>query len=91
MPAETALPRLPRCPLTLTALVLACGALLLPDSAAWAAPARQGKAASSRTHRVVKPKVPSASSDERPADRDRRLLRECRGRPNAGACLGYTR
>ena len=22
-------------------------------------------------------------------ERERRLLRECRGRPNAGACLGY--
>lgn len=26
---------------------------------------------------------------ETPAQRERRLLRECRGRPNAGACLGY--
>lgn len=24
-------------------------------------------------------------------ERDRRLKRECKGRPNAGACLGYTR
>ena len=23
--------------------------------------------------------------------RDKRLRRECKGRPNAGACLGYTR
>jgi hypothetical protein len=29
------------------------------------------------------------SSGETTAERDRRLLRECRGRPNAGACLGY--
>jgi hypothetical protein len=29
-------------------------------------------------------------SDESRADRERRLQRECRGRPNAGACLGFT-
>lgn len=25
------------------------------------------------------------------AQRDKRLTRECRGRPNAGACLGYAK
>lgn len=29
-------------------------------------------------------------SEESTAERDRRLYRECRGMPNAGACLGYT-
>lgn len=29
-------------------------------------------------------------SDESRADRERRLQRECQGRPNAGACLGFT-
>lgn len=28
-------------------------------------------------------------SAETTAERDRRLTRECKGRPNAGACLGY--
>ena len=28
-------------------------------------------------------------SEESTAERERRLYRECRGRPNAGACLGY--
>ncbi|WP_296873491.1 hypothetical protein [Tibeticola sp.] len=28
-------------------------------------------------------------SAETTAERDRRLRRECKGRPNAGACLGY--
>lgn len=28
-------------------------------------------------------------SGETAAERDRRLQRECKGRPNAGACLGY--
>ena len=30
-------------------------------------------------------------SSESTAERNRRLLRECKGRPNAGACAGYTR
>jgi hypothetical protein len=30
-------------------------------------------------------------SEETPAARARRLKRECKGRPNAGACLGHTR
>lgn len=29
-------------------------------------------------------------SEETTAERNRRLYRECRGMPNAGACLGYT-
>lgn len=32
-----------------------------------------------------------SSSEESRAERDRRLDRECRGLPNAGACLGYAR
>ena len=30
-------------------------------------------------------------SEESRSERDRRMYRECQGRPNAGACLGYTR
>jgi hypothetical protein len=30
-------------------------------------------------------------SGETRAERDKRLLRECRGRPNAGLCEGYAR
>lgn len=36
-------------------------------------------------------RVRSKSSAETPAERDKRLRRECKGRPNAGACLGYAR
>lgn len=32
-----------------------------------------------------------APSTERPEARAQRLKRECKGRPNAGACLGHTR
>jgi len=31
-----------------------------------------------------------APSEESPAARERRLRRECKGRPDAGACLGLT-
>ena len=32
----------------------------------------------------------SPSQDRNQTGRDKRLKRECKGRPNAGACLGYT-
>jgi hypothetical protein len=32
-----------------------------------------------------------APSEEPPPVRERRLQRECKGRPNAGMCAGYTR
>jgi hypothetical protein len=37
------------------------------------------------------PKHVKSSSEESATQRDKRLMRECRGRPNAGACLGYAR
>ena len=36
-------------------------------------------------------KFHKAPSEESPAARERRLKRECKGRANAGMCLGYTR
>ena len=39
----------------------------------------------------IKIKHQRSPSEESTAERDRRLYRECKGRPNAGACLGYTR
>jgi hypothetical protein len=39
----------------------------------------------------VKVKHQRSPSEESTAERDRRLYRECKGLPNAGACLGYTR
>ena len=43
-----------------------------------------------KSHRSAKPKNDGGSA-ESTKDRERRLLRECRGRPNAGACEGFTR
>ena len=42
-----------------------------------------GKPASVKFHK--------APSEESPAAREKRLKRECKGRANAGMCLGYTR
>lgn len=43
-----------------------------------------------RPHRVARPFVPPhSSSEETRAERERRLARECKGRANAGACLGF--
>lgn len=39
----------------------------------------------------AQPKVVPSGSEESAAARDRRLKRECKGRPNAGACAGHTR
>lgn len=44
-------------------------------------PTRQARAAATQR----------STSEETRGERDRRLTRECRGRPNAGACLGYVR
>lgn len=48
-----------------------------------------------KTVKAVKSKKKSTKvkfdkgSGETAAERDRRMQRECKGRPNAGACLGY--
>lgn len=45
----------------------------------------------SKKRKTVKavPAVERTPSGETVADRERRLKRECKGRPNAGACLGF--
>ena len=71
---------------------LLAASLLVP---APAEAARKGKKAGPAT--VADPprkaqrskKMVFNGSAETTADRDRRLRRECRGRPNSGACLGY--
>ncbi|WP_051303666.1 hypothetical protein [Comamonas composti] len=49
----------------------------------------QGKAYKRQSNRI-KLAPTRSSSEESTAERDRRLYRECQGRPNAGACAGYT-
>ena len=38
--------------------------------------------------KAPKPPTDKGSAESKP-ERDKRLIRECRGRPNAGACEGY--
>lgn len=42
---------------------------------------------------VARDKAPAKSlgRGETTAQREKRLLRECRGQPNAGACVGYAK
>ena len=51
-------------------------------------------AATQTKKRKAKKAKPALQPDRTPsgetvADRERRLMRECKGRPNAGACLGF--
>lgn len=50
--------------------------------------AKSGAASSSKkpSGKVTYREAPSA---EKPGERTRRLQRECKGRPNAGMCLGH--
>ncbi len=52
--------------------------------------ARESSGTASKKRQVKAPKPPvQTGPGETRADRDKRLLRECRGKPNAGACEGY--
>lgn len=86
---------------TLIAALIVFGSALLPTPAAAAGaddaaamkkghykarhPAKKAAKARPSRQRVQFDK----GSGETTAERDRRLQRECKGRPNAGACLGY--
>lgn len=80
-----------------TTILCACMALGLAsfaNSAQAAAQKNTGQktaSASAKKKGSVKVKHQRSPSEESTAERDRRLYRECRGLPNAGACLGYTR
>ena len=56
---------------------------------------RRAAAATKKTDRQApsgsrQPKLLPGGSSETPAERSARLRRECKGRPDAGACTGYT-
>ncbi|WP_265653700.1 hypothetical protein [Verminephrobacter aporrectodeae] len=82
----------------LTPLLLAAAMALAVAAASQDAQARSKRADPSAPGGPTQAKKPSAKikhqrspSEESSAQRDRRLYRECQGRPNAGACLGYTK
>lgn len=54
---------------------------------AQAASARKGQ----KTNTSTSVRFIDSPSSESPVAREKRLRRECRGRVNAGACLGHTR
>ena len=56
----------------------------------WAQNHNHAALATEAVKRAKRPK-PDKGYGETIAERDRRLLRECKGRPNAGACEGYAR
>jgi hypothetical protein len=62
-------------------LALACALALAGTSSASLAAEKK---------RPAKVKFIDAPSSETPAAREKRLKRECKGRPNAGMCLGHT-
>lgn len=83
-----------------SALLCASFALCLIGTSAPAHAARKKTAQNTSTGAVAAPAKKKGSikvthrpspSQESTAERDRRMYRECWGRPNAGACLGYTR
>ena len=83
-----------------SALLCACIALCLLSTAPDAHAGRKKKAQTSQATGAdapaqkkgsIKTKHYRSPSEETTAARDRRMYRECWGRPNAGACLGYTR
>ena len=47
----------------------------------------QSASAAGQTYINIKPDL--RGSQESKAERSQRLKRECKGRPNSGACLGY--
>jgi len=84
--------------------LLAAACLMMPALAAATAGqgGRQAAAAASTGPDGLKGGTPAeprparvrfldSGSGESKAAREKRLRRECKGRPNAGACLGYTR
>ena len=61
---------------------------LLALAAGLALPPTLVQAATSTRGRTRKPPIDRGPAETR-AERDKRLQRECRGKPNAGACEGY--
>lgn len=70
--------------LTALTLLALCGAACV--HAGQVAPSKASRNATSTSVKFI-----DAPSSEKPATREKRLRRECRGRPNAGMCLGHTR
>ena len=82
-------------PSTLASISLSIG-LLIAASNTWGVETFTASTGAEKPAKGKKPKsakAPKSPSDkgsaEGRAERDKRMLRECKGRPNAGACEGY--
>ncbi len=81
-------------PVRASAGVTLAHALTARSEAAVASASPDRKAFKPKKARQAKKTKPALQPDRTPsgetvADRERRLMRECKGRPNAGACLGF--
>ena len=74
----------------LLALGLATAPAIAPAAESGANPTSTGSSRTKNRNSTARGPRDAPSSESR-AERDRRLMRECQGRPNAGACLGYAR
>ena len=77
-------------------LLTCCSAVLLMEalpSPSWAADPFNAVVVSDKPAKGPKNKTPkkppATGSAETPTERGQRLWRECRGKPNAGACEGF--
>ena len=79
----------------LTSVGLGLRLLAMPPASAAAdnftAVTAADKSAKAKTPKQAKAPTPPVNpgTGESKAERDKRLLRECRGKPNAGACEGF--
>lgn len=64
---------------------------LLLSASTWPALANNTAPKPDTPRKPAKVTFIDAPSSETPAARTKRLKRECKGRPNAGMCLGHTR
>lgn len=73
-------------------VLLTSGLLLSASGHSWASTqvAAPAKSTSRTTNLPAKVRFIESSSSESPAARSKRLKKECKGRPNAGMCLGHT-
>ena len=85
---------LSRCLSTIAAMA-ALNAISLPTTAysaeTFSTSTQKTDTQQSKKKGSLKIKHQRSPSEETTAERDRRLKRECKGAPNAGACLGYAR
>jgi len=68
--------------------LLGCAVLCANTAEAKESSTASGKTTSTRRAKAPKVPVPMGYGESR-KERDQRLMRECKGRPNAGACEGF--